>query len=88
MVLLLSFSANAAPTPDYSKLAAHPRLILKKGDIEAVREKIATDQPLSIMHSVMEERANGFISMEPTKRIMRGKRLLGCCRTVLEYINR
>ena len=85
--LLFSLIASAAPQPDYSKLTAHPRLILKRGDIEAVREKIATDQPLSIMHNVIEERANGFISMEPTKRTMRGKRLLGCCRAVLERVS-
>ena len=86
MGLLLSFSAIAAPTPDYSKLAEHPRLILKKGDMEAVRQKIATDQPLLLMHNVIEERANGFLSAEPTKRIMQGKRLLGRCRAVLERV--
>ena len=84
--LLFSLVASATPQPDYSKLATHPRLILKKGDIEAVREKIATDQPFSLIHNVLEERANGFIPMEPTKRIMQGKRLLSRCRAVLERV--
>lgn len=85
--LLLSFSAVAAPTPDYSKLSAHPRLILKKGDMEAVRQKIATDQPLFLMHSVIEDRTNECIPLEPIKRIMVGKRLLGRCRAVLERVS-
>ena len=87
LALLFSLTAIAAPQPDYSKLKAeHPRLILKKGDIEAVREVIKNDQPLSIMHNVIEERADGFLSMEPTKRVLQGKRLLGRCRTVLERV--
>ena len=85
--LLFSLVASATPQPDYSKLAAHPRLILKKGDIEAVREKIAADHPLFLMHSVIENRANEYIPMEPIKRIMVGKRLLGRCRAVLERVS-
>ena len=88
LALLFSMTAIAAPQPDYSKLKAdHPRLILKKGDIEAVRQKIASDQPFLIMHNVIEERADGFITKEPTKRIMQGKRLLGRCRAVLERVS-
>ena len=84
--ILLSLSAIAVPTPDYSKLAGHPRLILKKGDIEAVRQKISTDQPLLLMHNVIEGRANDFIPMPPIERKMVGKRLLGRCRAVLERV--
>lgn len=85
--LLLSSTATiGAPTPDYSKLPAHPRLILKSGDIEALRNKIDTDQPLAAIHDVIEARANKFISAEPVERIMVGKRLLGRCRTALERI--
>lgn len=87
LALLFSVTAIAASQPDYSKLkATHPRLILKSGDIEAVRQKIATDQPLFLMHNVIEERTNDFIPMEPIVRKMTGKRLLGCCRAVLERV--
>lgn len=87
LALLFSMTTIAASQPDYSKLKAdHPRLILKKGDIEAVHQKIASDQPFLIMHNVIEERANGFLTKEPTKRIMQGKRLLGRCRAVLERV--
>ena len=84
--LLFSLSATAQVAPDYSKLPSHPRLILKKGDIEAVRQKIENDQPLLIIHDFIERRANSFISDEPTKYRMVGKRLLGRSRAVLERV--
>ena len=83
---LLAFSAMAQPSLDYSKLAQHPRLILKKGDIEAVKQKIATDEPLRIVHDIIESRTNEFIPAEPTRYRMVGKRLLGRCRAVLERV--
>ena len=87
LALLFSVTAIATPQPDYSKLkATHPRLILKSGDIEAVRQKIATDQPLFLMHHVIEERTNNFIPMGTIERKMVGKRLLGRCRAVLERV--
>ena len=55
--------------------------------MEAVRQKIATDQPLFLMHSVIEDRTNECIPLEPIKRIMVGKRLLGRCRAVLERVS-
>ena len=84
--LLFSISATAQSLLDYSKLAQHPRLILKKGDIEAVRQKIENDQPLLIIHDIIERRTNGILTAEPTKYEMQGKRLLGRCRAVLERV--
>ena len=86
IALLLSSIATAQTQLDYSKLANHPRLILKKGDIEAVKQKVESDQPLRIVHDIIERRANGFIPLEPTKYRMVGKRLLGRCRAVLERV--
>ena len=54
IAVLLTVSATANQTLDYSKLAQHPRLIIKKGDIEAVKQKIESDQPLCIMHNIIE----------------------------------
>ncbi len=84
--VLLTLSAAANTTLDYSKLPQHPRLILKKGDIEAVKQKIEKDQPLLILHDIIERRTNGFLTAEPTKYRMVGKRLLGRCRAVLERV--
>ena len=86
IAILLSLSVVAQTTPDYSKLSAHPRLILKDGDIEAVRHKIVTDQPLRHIHCVIEDRANGFIYAPASRRIKTGKRLLGVSRNVLERV--
>ena len=85
-LLLSSVATMATPTPDYSKLPAHPRLIVKSGDVEALRQKLATDAPLAAIHEIIEERSDSFMEKEPTKRIMVGKRLLGRCRTVLERV--
>ena len=87
LVMLLSFSVKAAPTLDYTKLSSHPRLILKTGDIEALRNKLATDKPLIAIHNEIEKRSNGILSKEPIQRIMVGKRLLGRCRAVLERVS-
>ena len=86
IALLFSVSAMAHSTLDYSKLAQHPRLIIKKGDIEAVKQKIESDQPLCIIHDVIERRTNEYLTAEPTKYRMVGKRLLGRCRAVLERV--
>ena len=86
IALLLSLAATAQTQLDYSKLAEHPRLIIKNGDIEAVRQKIESDQPLRIVHDIIERRADGFIPMEPTTYKKVGKRLLGRCRAVLERV--
>ena len=64
---LLAISAMAQSSLDYSKLSQHPRLILKKGDIEAVKQKIETDEPLRIIHNIIERRANEFIPAAPTR---------------------
>ena len=86
IALLLSVVATAQTHLDYSKLADHPRLIIKKGDIEAVKQKVESDQPLRIVHDIIERRANEFIPLEPTKYRKVGKRLLGRCRAVLERV--
>ena len=86
IALLFATSATAQAQPDYSKLPNHPRLILRQGDIEAVRQKIENDQPLLIIHDVIERRTNDFLIAEPTKYRMVGKRLLGRCRAVLERV--
>lgn len=86
IALLFSVSAMAHSTLDYSKLAQHPRLILKSGDIETVKQKIESDQSLCIIHDVIERRTNEFLTAEPTKYRMVGKRLLGRCRAVLERV--
>ena len=86
IALLFSMSATAQTAPDYSKLSAHPRLILKSGDIEAVRQKIASDEPLRVMHRHIENKANRLLKTKTVERKMTGKRMLSCSRAVLERV--
>ncbi len=86
IALLFSLSAKAQTSLDYSKLSAHPRLILKHGDIEAVREKIESDAPLRIIHNAIEERCNDYLVAEPSQRIKTGKRLLGISRQIFDRV--
>lgn len=86
VALVLSLIASGAPTPEYSKLSGHPRIILKNGDVEAVREKIATDEPLRTMHHYIENKAKRLFQVEPVERKMTGKRMLSCSRAVLERV--
>lgn len=86
LAVIFSFTAIAQPTPDYSKLSQHPRLILKEGDIEVVRKKIYNEPAIRAMHYNIENRANKCLNEEPCERIKTGKRLLGISRKVLERV--
>ena len=86
-ILVLSLSATAAPTPDYSKLSAHPRIILKSGDVSAIKEKIASDDVFRAMHARVEKRAKELLTTKPVERIKTGKRLLTKAREALECIS-
>lgn len=86
IAVLLSVSATAQPTPDYTKLANHPRLILKNGDLELLKGKIESDAALYSLHIQIEERAEKHLSADVSQRIKRGRRLLGVSRMVLERV--
>lgn len=87
LALLFSFTAVAQIKPDYSKIPAHPRLFLKAGDIEAVRNKITTDVPFRTIHSHIENYTeNKIMYATPSVFKKQGKRLLGVSRRVLERV--
>ena len=86
LAVIFSFTAIAQPTPDYSKLSQHPRLILKEGDIELVRQKIERDRPLRKMHSIIKGRADKHLDLAVSERKKTGKRLLSVSRNVLERV--
>lgn len=86
LALLLSLAATAQPSPDYSKLSSHPRLIIKEGDIDKLRAKVATDDALRNIHLSIEDRANQMIVAEVNTRKKVGRRLLGVSRSVLERV--
>ena len=86
LVVLVSLTVAAQPVPDYSKIAPHPRLILRQGDVEAMREMVENDAPLRALHCLFEERTNEYINAEPCTRVKTGKRLLSVSREVLRRV--
>ena len=86
LAVIFSFTAIAQPTPDYSKLSQHPRLILKKGDIDAVKQRVIYDAPLRRVHQTIKGRADKHLDLAVSERIKTGKRLLSVSRKVLERV--
>ena len=86
LALLFSLTALATPQPDYSKLAPHPRLILKSGDIEALQKKIDSDELIRMLHFRIEDEAAQILLEAPATRNMVGKRLLDKSRLALKRI--
>ena len=86
IALLFAITALAAPQPDYSKLAPHPRLILKSGDIEALQKKIDSDELIRMLHFRIEDEAAQILLEAPATRNMVGKRLLDKSRLALKRI--
>lgn len=87
LAVLLSASAIAQPSLDFSKMPQHPRLILKKGDVEAMRTMVETDAPLRVLHTILEDRTNNlYMQKEPCQRVKTGIRLLAISREVLRRV--
>lgn len=80
-------AANYAPLEKFAVVEmAHPRLILRSGDFDAVRRLIEQDSVAQRMHAQIERRANQIMAQPVSERIQTGKRLLGVSRNVLERI--
>lgn len=86
LAIILFASASAQQETNYSHIPSHPRLIIKSGDIDRLKQKIEKDRPLYLLHSAIEERTNGYLSSKPIARKKTGKRILGCSRAVLERV--
>ena len=87
LAVLLYASAIAQPSLDFSKMPQHPRLILKEGDVEAMRTMVEIDAPLRALHTILEDRTNNYyMQKEPCQRIKTGIRLLAISREVLRRV--
>ncbi len=69
------------PLPD------HPRLLVRPGDWERIRMKIATDGPSHAIWDTLVERANAICGQPPLQRTMTGRMLLMVSREALERIS-
>lgn len=73
-------------TFDYSVVAPHPRLILRNGDIEAVRNLYKRDSVAMRLHEIITDKAYRHLNETVSVRQKQGKRLLHVSRAVLERV--
>ena len=71
---------------DYSRLAPHPRLLLRQGEEKGIKDAIVSYPSLKNIHDRIMATAEAAMSSEPVMRIMEGKRLLHVSREALQRI--
>jgi hypothetical protein len=69
-----------------SPLPAHPRLLLRQGDWDQLRQKIETDAPSAALYRTLQHRADVLLTEPPVEREMTGRMLLMISRQALERI--
>ena len=92
MKILLSFllactiGLTSAQSFDYTRIAPHPRLLLKKGEAEDIRKNLETYEPMLRVHRYILDACEQFMIAPTVERKLEGKRLLGVSRTALKRI--
>lgn len=84
--LFVSATTLFGQTLDYDNLAPHPRLLLKKGDITAMKEFAAKSPNAKKIHNLIIAEADKVLEQAPVERVMTGRRLLSVSRTALQRI--
>ena len=88
--LLFSFifasTSLFAQSIDYDKLAPHPRLLLKSGDITAMKEFCKRSENAQYVHDMIVNEATRFLSTTPSTRKLEGRRLLQVSSEVLKRV--
>ena len=93
LLIIACLISGFAAASDYAPLEkfavaemAHPRLILRSGDFDAVRRLVEQDSVAQRMHDQLVKRADRIMSLPVSERIQTGKRLLTVSRNVLERV--
>ncbi len=89
--VMLFFAALAASPVsgqnlDYDKLAPHPRLLLRSGDLENMRALPSKSANARVVHEKIVSEADKMLAAEPVTREMTGRRLLSVSREALRRI--
>ena len=84
--LALLTTANAFEIDKVASLP-HPRLILREGDMQAVRHAVTHDEAAIKYHRQIELATEQILDKPVEKRIKKGKRLLGVSREVLRRVS-
>ena len=85
-VAFLSVVPVFGQTLDYDKLAPHPRLLLKKGDVTAIKQYVAESANGKKVHDYILAEAEKTLALAPVERTMTGRRLLSISRVALRRI--
>lgn len=91
ILALLFFAAFAVSpasgqSPDYDRLAPHPRLLLRDGDTEAIRALPSRSANARAVHGRIIAEADRMLAADPVGRVMTGRRLLSVSREALKRI--
>ena len=86
LTLFMGLASSFAQTIDYDKLAPHPRLLLKSGDITAMKEYASKSANAKKVHDYIISEADKMLSLAPAERTMTGRRLLSVSRVVLRRV--
>ena len=84
--LALLTTANAFEIDKVASLP-HPRLILREGDMQAVRHAVTHDEAATKYHRQIELAAEQLLDKPVSIRKKRGKRMLGVSREVLRRVS-
>ena len=71
---------------DYDKLTAHPRLLLRTGDITAMRALPARSATAKVVHDRIVAESERLMGVEPVKHEKVGKRMIAVSREALKRI--
>ena len=82
-VTFIGISSLLAQAIDYDKLAPHPRLLLKKGDVTAIKQYVAESANGKKVHDYILAEAEKTLALAPVERTMTGRRLLSISRVAL-----
>ena len=85
-VTFIGISSLLAQAIDYDKLAPHPRILLKSGDVTAMKEYVEKSSNAKAVHNFIITEADKMLSSAPVERVMTGRRLLSISRTALKRI--
>ena len=84
--ILLATSSAFAQDIDYDKLASHPRLLINKEDITAMREFRDRSQNAQYVDKMIVNEATRFLSSPSAVRKLEGRRLLQVSGEVLKRV--
>ena len=83
---LFAVGSLSAQSLDYDKLTPHPRLLLKTGDITAMRALPARSATAKIVHDRIIAESERIIGLAPVEHEKVGKRMIAVSREALKRI--